>query len=47
VIAQGMSGALYLDSSQVIGYKAADPGYIQVFTEGPFGSRVYRLRKMY
>jgi hypothetical protein len=47
VIAQGMSGALYLDGSTIIGYKAADPGYIQVFTEGPFGSRMYRLRKMY
>jgi hypothetical protein len=48
VVARGMTSTTgYLDGSLAIGYKAADPGYIQVFTDGPFGSRVYRLRKMY
>jgi hypothetical protein len=36
-----------LDSSVVIGFKAAERGYIQVFTTPPSGAeRVYRLQKI-
>lgn len=37
-----------LDGGVAIGYKAAEPGYIQVVTSTPeFGPRIYKLRKMY
>lgn len=44
VIATGMQSSTgYLDNSNAIGYKAAEPGYIQVITD----VGVYKLRKMY
>jgi hypothetical protein len=37
----------YLDTSEYIAYKAAEPGYVQIITNGPGGLRTYKLRKMY
>lgn len=37
-----------LDGRNNLGFKPAEPGYIQIITIGPFGEdgRIYRLRKM-
>lgn len=48
VVAQGINSSNgFMDGSRAIGYKAAEPGYIEVITVGPLGDRVYRARKLY
>jgi len=49
IIAVGLSGDGWLDNSSAIGFKAAEPGFIQVMTVSDYDGmlRSYRLRKMY
>jgi hypothetical protein len=48
VVATGVySSNGFMDGSTAIGYKAAEPGFIEVITVGPLGDRVYRARKLY
>lgn len=48
VVATGVSSSNgFMDGSRAIGYKAAEPGFIEVITVGPLGDRVYRARKLY